>query len=65
MVVVTQHLHVPDNENLTILACIASLYILKTLPIEQFMDDLNQLTQVKSPIIQETLEWITLGKNDE
>lgn len=46
------------NEYLTLLSCIACLYIIKTIGKDSFAFEIERLKQSKSAIIQETLIWL-------
>ncbi len=47
-----------DKEYLTILSCIACLYIIKTIGTKPFVDEIMQLKRSEVAIIQETVMWL-------
>ncbi len=52
------HLHANDKEPMTILTCIACLYVIKEIGREPFSAELATLNNSTYPIIQETLIWL-------
>lgn len=56
--VLKSQLQPDDHEDLTVLACIASLYVINSFGKRAFQTELEELERNESTIIQETLAWM-------
>lgn len=56
--VIKKQLHIVDDEKLTILSCMACLYIIKNMDKLPFESEIKELKQSQLALIQETLAWV-------